>query len=117
MNWGRGKCDPAVPGNMGKMMRSHIVRQLREGIDRDAPADRPPEINACCHGTGAEENVTLSPWLPIKASYLSLSLSSSNVGTFVIFCILIMAAKKLIYLMYSCVLLVARLPAFHAALD
>ncbi|EIE21518.1 hypothetical protein COCSUDRAFT_66927 [Coccomyxa subellipsoidea C-169] len=57
----RGKCDPAIPSNMGKLMRSHVVRHLREGIaqgDQPPPtAGTAPEINVCCHGREAGDEV------------------------------------------------------------
>ncbi|CAL8469510.1 g9051 [Coccomyxa elongata] len=56
----RGKCDPAIPSNMGKLMRSHVVRHLREGIAAGQPPQgqrAAPEINVCCHGQAAGDEV------------------------------------------------------------
>lgn len=60
----RGKCDPAIPQNMGKLMRNHVVRHLRENaaqgshLSAAAAADRSaPEINVCCHGQEAGQEV------------------------------------------------------------
>ena len=58
----RGRCDAALPGNMGKLMRSTVVRNLREGMGPpgagEAPqAQRAPEINVCCHGQDAGDEV------------------------------------------------------------
>lgn len=56
----RGKCDPAIPSNMGKLMRSHMVRHLREGITAGQPPPgqrAAPEINVCCHGQAAGDEV------------------------------------------------------------
>lgn len=59
----RGRCDPALPGNMGKLMRSVVVRNLREGLGAgtgggEVPHERTaPEINVCCHGQEAGDEV------------------------------------------------------------
>jgi hypothetical protein len=50
-----------VPENMGKMMRNHVVRLLREDVGKDPPADRPPEVNVCCHGREAADDVRPPP--------------------------------------------------------
>ena len=65
----RGRCDAALPGNMGKLMRSTVVRNLRESVGPgragEAPqAQRAPEINVCCHGQDAGDEVALMRELP-----------------------------------------------------
>ena len=59
----RGRCDAALPGNMGKLMRSTVVRNLREGMGPSGAGEAPqarkaPEINVCCHGQDAGDEVT-----------------------------------------------------------
>ena len=56
----RGRCDTALLGNMGKLMRSVVVRNLREALPRgeQPPQERAaPEINVCCHGQDAGDEV------------------------------------------------------------
>ena len=58
----RGRCDAALPGNMGKLMRSMVVRNLREGMKPQGAGEAPqaqkaPEINVCCHGQDAGNEV------------------------------------------------------------
>ncbi len=67
----RGRCDPAIPGNAGKMMRSHIVRKLREASGAAAAAAAAAgaaastsgaaalEANVCCNGREAGDEVRL----------------------------------------------------------
>lgn len=67
----RGRCDPAIPGNAGKMMRSAIVRKLREASAAAAAAAAAAaggaaeeaaalEANVCCNGREAGDDVRLS---------------------------------------------------------
>ena len=45
---------------MGKVMRSVVVRNLREALPRaeQAPQEKAaPEINVCCHGQDAGDEV------------------------------------------------------------
>ena len=45
---------------MGKLMRTVVVRNLREGLPRAEQAQREvaaPEINVCCHGQEAGDEV------------------------------------------------------------
>ena len=65
----RGRCDAALPGNMGKLMRSTVVRNLREGMEHqfagEAPqAQQAPEINVCCHGQDAGDEVARTSFPP-----------------------------------------------------
>ncbi|CAL5229778.1 g13167 [Coccomyxa viridis] len=56
----RGRCDTELLGNMGKLMRSVVVRNLREALPRgdQGPAEKAaPEINVCCHGQDAGDEV------------------------------------------------------------
>ncbi len=61
----RGRCDTDIPGNMGKLMRSVVVRKLREGLppgEEGAPQEKvAPEINVCCHGQDAGAEVRCPP--------------------------------------------------------
>jgi hypothetical protein len=65
----RGDCEPPVPSNVGKYMRTRTVATLRAvheeenrrvGGDaseydvEDAPGD---DLNVCCHGRAAAEEV------------------------------------------------------------
>lgn len=60
----RGRCDTDIPGNMGKLMRSVVVRKLREGLppgEEGTPREKiAPEINVCCHGQDAGTEVRRS---------------------------------------------------------
>lgn len=60
----RGDCEPPVPANVGKYMRTRVVGSLRETQAEEgepeahdfeeAPAD---DLNVCCHGRSAAEEV------------------------------------------------------------
>ena len=55
----RGRCDPAIPSNMGKLMRSHIVRSLRQNNGPASMQAGVPEVNICCNGREAADEVWL----------------------------------------------------------
>ena len=86
--WRRGRCDTALLGNMGKVMRSVVVRNLREALPRAGQAPREkaaPEINVCCHGQDAGDEVrwhvpsltVLAPMhVPVFAENLHIALQS-----------------------------------------
>ncbi len=66
----RGDCEPPVPANVGKYMRARTVATLRgvqqeeskrmvpdtDEYDPDASGD---DLNMCCHGRAAAEEVSL----------------------------------------------------------
>ena len=74
----RGRCDTALPGNMGKLMRSTVVRSLREGMapqgaGETPQAQRAPEINVCCHGQDAGDQVARTSSSSFQAWHAKLA--------------------------------------------
>lgn len=68
----RGDCEPPVPANVGKYMRVQAVASLREVQRRESQGQIPDaddedfadELNVCCHGRAAAEEVL--PPFPAK---------------------------------------------------
>ena len=61
----RGDCEPPVPANVGKYMRVQAVASLRDVQWRESQGRIPDaddedfadELNVCCHGRAAAEEV------------------------------------------------------------